>query len=75
MGLGCKQPGRHLHHAVHAAHATHATRHAASRSVVFRRLGDHGLGRQHQAGDAGRVLQRGARHLVTDRRVPRAVTQ
>src|ERR1043165_8587945 len=47
---------------LHAHAAAHAAGHRG-RFVVFGNLGDERLGRQHEAGDGGRVLQRRARHL------------
>src|SRR5690606_35656038 len=48
---------------IHAAHAAHAGRAMSMIAFLLRSLGDHHLGRQEQASDGRRVLQREARDL------------
>src|SRR5690625_2345839 len=51
-------------HAAHTTHAVHATRgHGSAGGLVFFKLGHSGFGGEQQAGDRGRVLQRGAGDL------------
>src|SRR5690606_35648329 len=47
---------------VHAAHAA-AARHGGRGRFLLRLLGDHGLGRDQQGGDGGRILQGRAHDL------------
>src|SRR4029079_8891974 len=54
--------GRSEIHAAHAAAAVVMTTTGRS-GFLLRRLGDHRLGRDHQAGDRRGVLQRGTRDL------------
>src|SRR3990167_9552138 len=53
----------HTAHATHSTHTAHATHSTAGRRLLFRHLGNHGFGRDHEGGDGRRVLQRDARHL------------
>src|SRR3569832_34265 len=52
-----------LHHAAHAAHAAHVGAAHRHGRLVFRQVGAHAVGGQHQAGDRRGVLQRGAGDL------------
>jgi hypothetical protein len=49
-------------HAAHSAHGLHRDR-SASGALLLRQLGDHGLGRDEQAGDRCRTLQCRAHHF------------
>src|SRR3569623_231877 len=52
-----------LHHAAHATHAAHVAAAHRHGRLVFRQVGDHAVGGQHQAGDRRGILQRGAGDL------------
>src|SRR5574343_1482343 len=57
-----RRRGEGLHAHAHAAHTPHVT-HRGHGRLVFRQFGNHALGRQHQAGHGGGILQGGAGNL------------